>query len=92
MEFKGDTPIAFGLHPNAEIGFRTEQSETLLRTLLELQPRDAAAAGAEDRTPRVIAAAAMTEFADQFGETHYDIEEVRSAAAMTALANLIYPV
>lgn len=26
-----DTPIAFGLHPNAEIDFRTQQSETMFR-------------------------------------------------------------
>jgi dynein heavy chain, axonemal len=37
-----DTPIAFGLHPNAEIDFRTQQSENMFRTLLELQPRDSA--------------------------------------------------
>lgn len=35
-----DTPMAFGLHPNAEIGFRTRQGEKLFATLLELQPRE----------------------------------------------------
>jgi dynein heavy chain len=35
-----DTPIAFGLHPNAEIDFRTTQSNRILATILELQPRD----------------------------------------------------
>lgn len=40
-ELKTDSPLAFGLHPNAEIDFRTTQSETLFRTLMELQPRDA---------------------------------------------------
>lgn len=26
-----DTPIAFGLHPNAEIDFRTQQSDTMFK-------------------------------------------------------------
>ncbi|KAG1688924.1 hypothetical protein DVH05_003008 [Phytophthora capsici] len=45
-ELKTDSPLAFGLHPNAEIDFRTTQSENLFRTLMELQPRDAAAGDA----------------------------------------------
>lgn len=36
-----DTPIAFGMHPNAEIEFRTTQSNRILVTIMELQPRDA---------------------------------------------------
>jgi len=78
-ELRGDTPIAFGLHPNAEIGFRTEQSETLLRTLLELQPRDAAASGGDDKSPRAMAATAMGEFVDMFGEVSFDVDGVQSA-------------
>jgi dynein heavy chain len=76
-ELKGDTPIAFGLHPNAEIGFRTDQSESLLKTLLEQQPRDAGSAGPDDRSPRAMASAAMGEFVDSFGETAWDVEEIQ---------------
>jgi len=36
-----DTPTAFGMHPNAEIDFRTTQSNRILLTIMELQPRDA---------------------------------------------------
>ena len=36
-----ESPLAFGLHPNAEIGFRTVLSDILFSRLLELQPRDA---------------------------------------------------
>lgn len=32
--------MAYGLHPNAEIGFRTAQCELLFNTLVELQPKD----------------------------------------------------
>ncbi|CAF1186132.1 unnamed protein product [Adineta steineri] len=42
-----ESPYLYGLHPNAEIDFLTTTSETLFRTVLELQPRDAGAGAAE---------------------------------------------
>jgi len=44
-----ESPYLFGLHPNAEIGFLTEQADTLFVTILSLQPRDALAG--EGETP-----------------------------------------
>uniref|UniRef100_A0A668AEI7 Dynein axonemal heavy chain 17 n=1 Tax=Myripristis murdjan TaxID=586833 RepID=A0A668AEI7_9TELE len=38
-----ESPYLYGLHPNAEIGFLTQTSEKLFRTVLELQPRDGGA-------------------------------------------------
>jgi dynein heavy chain, axonemal len=38
-----ESPLLYGLHPNAEIGFLTATSESLLRTVFEMQPRDAGA-------------------------------------------------
>ncbi|KAM5310557.1 dynein axonemal heavy chain 9 isoform 2-T2 [Glossophaga mutica] len=35
-----ESPYLYGLHPNAEIGFLTQSSEKLFRTVLELQPQD----------------------------------------------------
>lgn len=37
-----ETPLAFGMHPNAEIDFMTTQCTTLFKTLVELQPKEAA--------------------------------------------------
>ncbi|KAL9898323.1 dynein beta chain, ciliary [Glossina fuscipes fuscipes] len=34
-----DSPTLYGLHPNAEIGFLTNISEQMLKTIFELQPR-----------------------------------------------------
>lgn len=34
----GASPLAFGLHPNAEIGFRTEASAELCRSIISLSP------------------------------------------------------
>jgi dynein heavy chain len=36
-----ETPMAYGLHPNAEIDFRTKQCSALFATLQEIQPRGA---------------------------------------------------
>lgn len=40
-----ETPLAFGMHPNAEIDFRTTQCINLFKQLQEIQPRDAGAEG-----------------------------------------------
>jgi dynein heavy chain len=38
-ELPPENPVAFGLHPNTEIAVKTEQSEYLFKSILELQPR-----------------------------------------------------
>lgn len=38
-----ESPYLYGLHPNAEIGYLTQTSEKLFRTVLEMQPRDGGA-------------------------------------------------
>lgn len=45
QETPGETPLAFGMHPNAEIDFRTNQCVMLFRTLTELQPKDSSGSG-----------------------------------------------
>jgi dynein heavy chain len=40
-----ESPILYGLHPNAEIGFSTNQADNLFKMILELQPRDFSATG-----------------------------------------------
>lgn len=35
-----ESPILYGLHPNAEIEFLTVTSDNLFKTLLEMQPRN----------------------------------------------------
>uniref|UniRef100_A0A8C4ZK88 Uncharacterized protein n=1 Tax=Gadus morhua TaxID=8049 RepID=A0A8C4ZK88_GADMO len=35
-----ESPYLYGLHPNAEIGFLSQTSEKLFRTVLEMQPRN----------------------------------------------------
>jgi dynein heavy chain len=40
-----ESPILYGLHPNAEIGFLSATSETLFKTVFELQPRESGSTG-----------------------------------------------
>lgn len=70
-----ETPIAFGLHPNAEIGFRTTQSESLLLTLMELQPRDDVS-GEGVMSPQQLAEAAVQDIVERFGEKKFDVEDL----------------
>lgn len=41
-----ESPVCYGLHPNAEIGFRTAQGENMFNMITEMQPRSAAGGGA----------------------------------------------
>jgi dynein heavy chain len=70
-----DTPIAFGLHPNAEIDFRTTQSENMFRTIQELQPRDASS-GEGALTPQQVAEALCIDITDKLAEKGFDIEDL----------------
>ena len=47
-----ESPILYGLHPNAEINFRTTQADVLFRTINELQPKQAAGGAVE--TPQDV--------------------------------------
>jgi len=69
-----ETPLAYGLHPNAEIGFRTLQCNILFETLMELQPRDTSAEEKEEsggggsaiRTPMDIVQDTIRQCLDDF--------------------------
>ncbi|CAK4109520.1 unnamed protein product [Aphanomyces euteiches] len=74
-ELKSDSPLAFGLHPNAEIDFRTTQSENLFRTLMELQPRDAAAGDAAS-SPMEIARGALEMIMGRIGEKKFEVDDI----------------
>ncbi|KDO31249.1 hypothetical protein SPRG_03866 [Saprolegnia parasitica CBS 223.65] len=74
-ELKSDSPLAFGLHPNAEIDFRTTQSENLFRTLMELQPRDAASGDAAS-SPMEIARTALETIMGRIGEKKFEVDDI----------------
>lgn len=52
-EMPADSPTLFGMHPNAEINFLTQQSDALFQTILELQPRGAGSGSGASRDEQV---------------------------------------
>jgi dynein heavy chain len=75
LEMKNDTPIAFGLHPNAEIDFRTKQSDTMFETIMEMQPRDGGGGG-DGLSPQHVAENTLNDILERFGEKKFDTEEI----------------
>merc|ERR1712196_508351 len=63
-ELKAETPVAFGLHPNAEIGFRTQQSELLLKTVLELSASSNEGGGGEGPSMQAVTEQVLQEILD----------------------------
>eukprot|EP00753_Platysulcus_tardus_P011842 PLAT3317.22.p1 GENE.PLAT3317.22~~PLAT3317.22.p1 ORF type:complete len:2183 (+),score=1467.98 PLAT3317.22:1402-7950(+) len=72
-----DSPLAFGLHPNAEIGFRTELCDTLFRSVRELQPRDGSAR-ASGGSPQHVAEALASDMLELLRDTQISMEDVLS--------------
>mmetsp|Transcript_22422 Transcript_22422/g.30704 ORF Transcript_22422/g.30704 Transcript_22422/m.30704 type:complete len:1916 (+) Transcript_22422:3-5750(+) len=79
-ELKTETPLAFGLHPNAEIGFRTQTSEELLRVILELSASSASAegGGGEVQDNQQVAEAIIQDVLEILRDVKFDIESVAS--------------
>lgn len=48
-----DSPIIFGLHPNADLTYRLNESIAMLTTLVDTQPKEASSAGGKSREDEV---------------------------------------
>uniref|UniRef100_A0A8C3V2Y5 Dynein axonemal heavy chain 17 n=1 Tax=Catharus ustulatus TaxID=91951 RepID=A0A8C3V2Y5_CATUS len=85
-----ESPYLYGLHPNAEIGFLTQRSERLLRTVLELQPRDSStgqgALGTREEMVQALLEEMLEKLTDEFNmaELVAKVEE-RTPYAVVAL-------
>ena len=40
-----ESPALFGLHPNAEIEYRINESDTLFKNLIDLEPKESSGGG-----------------------------------------------
>ncbi len=49
-----DQPQVFGLHSNADITYRTEESKGILATILDIQPKESSGTGGETREDKVM--------------------------------------
>ncbi|XP_057215442.1 dynein heavy chain 9, axonemal [Triplophysa rosa] len=68
-----ESPYLYGLHPNAEIGFLTQTSEKLFRTVLEMQPRDGGSGegtgGSRDDKVKAVLDEILEKLPDEFNMT-----------------------
>jgi dynein heavy chain len=80
-EIKVDTPVAFGLHTNAEIDFRTTLSNNTFHILMELAHASGSGGGDDEgdaqASPEEIAGGIRTDILDAFGDKKFDIEDVQ---------------
>lgn len=75
-----ETPLAFGLDPNAEIDFRTQQCLELFRVLQEAQPRGAGSGGGGGLTVQESIQAFMVRVNDetQLDSNKLNIDDIAS--------------
>ncbi|CCD17691.1 unnamed protein product [Trypanosoma congolense IL3000] len=67
-DFPAESPLLFGLHPNAEINYRTVQADVLFRTINELQPKKHAGAGSF--SPQEVVQQKIDEIRERLPERH----------------------
>ncbi len=76
---KGDPPAAYGMHPNAEIEFRTVLSDNLFTMLDDLRPRGTKSEGAISESPQLFAENATNEILDRFADCMLDVEALQDS-------------
>ncbi|CCW66761.1 unnamed protein product [Phytomonas sp. Hart1] len=67
-EFPTESPLLYGLHPNAEINYRTTQADVLFKTINELQPKKHA--GGNMLSPQDIVQQKIDEIRERLPEPH----------------------
>ena len=77
VSMQGDSPLAFGFHPNAEIGFRTDQSEQLCLSILDLGAGDENT-GEEGASKQTVAESALQDILENHRDAIFDIDAVLS--------------
>jgi len=74
-----ESPLFFGMHPNAEIGFRTTQCSKLFAMLNTLSPKQSGGGGDEEDSggsPLVIAEAMCAEILEEVLEKKFPTEDI----------------
>eukprot|EP00898_Chlorokybus_atmophyticus_P007698 jgi/Chlat1/792/Chrsp104S01257 len=76
----GESPVMFGLHSNAEIGFRLAQTESLFRSVITLQQAGGGAGGAGVQSLQDRAKTVLDDVIEKLPEP-FALEELAAAAS-----------
>eukprot|EP00439_Symbiodinium_sp_Y106_P047493 s1232_g6.t1 len=71
-----ESPLFFGMHPNAEIDFRTKMCETIFELLQLIQPKRSPGEAAEEQSPMAAAEEMCNEILDEVREVRFNVEEI----------------
>lgn len=72
-----DSPTAFGLHPNAEVAFRTEHGERLMKTIMLLTPKDDDNGSKESvDSVQMVVEGVLQDILESYREFRFDIQEL----------------
>ena len=77
-EMTQDTPVAFGLHPNAEIDFRVKECRILFETLTTLQAGSTAlnVSISGEENPATVAGTVASDLLGHLADKGFDMEEI----------------
>jgi len=70
-----ETPVAFGLHPNAEIAVKTKQGEALFTSIMDLQPRSHGS-GDEQSSPASRVAMTLASIIEKTKSIKFNLQEL----------------
>jgi len=73
-----ESPLFFGMHPNAEIDFRTKMCDNIFEMLQMIQPKKTTQGSSdhEEQSPMAHAEEMCSEILDEVREVRYNVEEV----------------
>ncbi|CAE7559140.1 unnamed protein product, partial [Symbiodinium sp. CCMP2456] len=71
-----ESPLFFGMHPNAEIDFRTKMCDTIFELLQLIQPKRSPGEAAEEQSPMAAAEEMCNEILDEVREVRFNVEEI----------------
>ncbi len=77
-KMSSDSPLAFGFHPNAEIGYRTQRSKVMFSVIMELQPRQSGQNRPVNEQQQ-IAETTLADILDDYRDFNFNIEEIKSS-------------
>merc|ERR1711937_1054929 len=79
-QMPGETPLFYGMHPNAEINFRTVQGNNMFGLFIMLQPKDTSGDDAGDQlSPFQIAEQMCNDILDEVREIKFPVEDIQKS-------------